>query len=99
MHDIMDRLLNSDEPSVRFKVSVNVLGKASESVEIVKLQKEIASSPRVRSLFSERGEDGKIPFGPYSKWYGAHWVLASLADIGYPSGDQSLIPLRERCAT
>jgi len=38
MHDIMDKLLNSDEPSVRFKVLVNVLGKASESVEIVKLQ-------------------------------------------------------------
>jgi len=48
MHDIMDKLLNSNEPSVRFKVSVNVLGKApvcvrsrtgrSESVEIVELQ-------------------------------------------------------------
>jgi len=96
MHDIMDKLLNSDEPSVRFKVSVNVLGKASESVEIVKLQKEIASSPRVRLLLSERGEDGKIPFGPYSKWYGAHWVLASLADIAYPPGDESLLPLREQ---
>jgi len=96
MHDIMDKLLNSDEPSVRFKVLVNVLGKASESVEIVKLQERITSSPRVRLLLSERGEDGKIPFGPYSKWYGAHWVLASLADIAYPSGDESLLPLREQ---
>lgn len=26
---------------------------------------------------------------------GAHWVLADLADIGYPPGDETLIPLRE----
>ena len=37
-----------------------------------------------------------IPHGPYAKWYGAHWVLATLADIGYPPGDASLIPLREQ---
>jgi hypothetical protein len=27
---------------------------------------------------------------------GAHWVLAALADIGYPPGDASLVPLREQ---
>jgi hypothetical protein len=26
----------------------------------------------------------------YAKWQGAHWVLAALADIGYPSGDEAL---------
>jgi hypothetical protein len=45
---------------------------------------------------SERGSDGKIPFHPYKKWYGAHWVLALLADLDYPKGDQTLIPLREQ---
>jgi hypothetical protein len=94
--DIIDKRLNSDEPSVRFKVSVNVLGKKFESAEIKKLQEEIKSSPRVKLLLSERGKDGKIPFHPYAKWYGAHWVLATLADIGYPSEDESLIPLREQ---
>src|SRR5438309_429607 len=33
---------------------------------------------------------------PYSKWQGAHWVLASLADIGYPRGSRALLRLRDR---
>jgi hypothetical protein len=94
--EIINKLLNSNEPSVRFKVLVNVLGEKPESSKIRKLQEEIRSSPRVKLLFSERGKDGKIPFHPYRKWYGAHWVLATLADIGYPSDDESLIPLREQ---
>ncbi len=93
---IIDRLLNSHEPSVRFKVLVNVLGKKPESAEIKKLQKEVKLSSRVRLLLSERGKDGKIPVNPYKKWYGAHWVMAVLADIGYPPAEESLIPLREQ---
>ncbi|MFQ5884988.1 MAG: hypothetical protein ACE5IO_07800 [Thermoplasmata archaeon] len=62
----------------------------------MELQEEIMSSPRVESLLSERGRDGRIPFPPYRKWCGAHWVLASLADIGYPPSDESLVPLREQ---
>jgi hypothetical protein len=96
MNNIIEKLLNSDEPSVRFKVLMNVLGRKLESAEIKKLREEIKSSPRVKLLLSERRRDGKIPFHPYRKWYGAHWVLATLADIGYPSGDKSLIPLREQ---
>jgi len=96
MRSIIDKLVKSDEPSVRFKVLVNVIGKELESVEIIRLQQEIKSCPRVRLLLSERGKDGKIPFHPYAKWYGAHWILASLADIGYPPSDESLIPLREQ---
>jgi len=93
---VIDRLLKSDEPSVRFKVLVNVLGKKSGSAPIKKLQNEIKTSPRVRSLLSERDRNREIPYHPYAKWYGAHWVLADLADIGYPSGDESLLPLREQ---
>jgi hypothetical protein len=93
---IIDKLLNSDEPSVRFKVLVNVLGEKPESSKIRKLQEEIKKSTRVKLLLSERRKGGKIPFHPYRKWYGAHWVLATLADIGYPPGDKSLIPLREQ---
>jgi hypothetical protein len=32
----------------------------------------------------------------YSKYAGAHWVLAVLADLGYPAGDRRLEPLRDR---
>ena len=96
MNNIIKKLLNSDEPSVRFKVLVNVLGKELESPDIKELQEEIKSSPRVGLLLSERGKDGKIPFHPYRKWFGAHWVLTILADIGYPLGDKSLVSLREQ---
>jgi hypothetical protein len=93
---ILRRLLESDEPSVRYKAMVGVLGCPAESAEARSLQQEIPSSPRVKRLLSERQADGRIPWGPYSKWMGAHWVLAALADIGYPCGDQELIPLREQ---
>jgi hypothetical protein len=45
---------------------------------------------------SQRDEEGRIPGGAYRKWDGAHWVLATLADIGYPPGDPSLVPLRDQ---
>jgi hypothetical protein len=94
--DIIDKLLRSDEPSVRFKILVNILGERPQSVKIRKLQQEIKSSPRVKLLLSLRDKDGRMPFNPYKKWIGAHWMLADLADIGYPPGDESLIPLREQ---
>ncbi|UCB51619.1 MAG: hypothetical protein JSV10_06410 [Candidatus Zixiibacteriota bacterium] len=94
--DIINRLLNSSEPSVRFKVLVNVLGRKVDSPGIRRLQERIKSSPRAKLLLSERGRDGKIACYPYKKWCGAHWTLATLADIGYPPGDESLVPLREQ---
>jgi hypothetical protein len=96
MDNIVRKLLNSNEPSVRFKARVNLLGEDRKSAGIKGLQVEIKTSPRVRELLRERDQDGDIAHHPYAKWYGAHWVLADLADIGYPPGDQSLIPLRER---
>jgi hypothetical protein len=96
MNDVIEKLLNSNKPSVRYKVLVNVLGEKPTSPKIRKLQEEIKSSLRVKLLLSERNKKGEIPHHPYKKWYGAHWVLATLADMGYPSGDKSLIPLREQ---
>ena len=93
---IIERLLHSDEPAVRFKTLVNVLGMDSQTESIRQLREEIKASERSRLLLSERNQDGVIPFHPYAKWYGAHWVLATLADLGYPPADQSLIPLREQ---
>jgi len=96
MNEIIEKSLNSTESSVRYKVFVNVLGEKPNSSKIRKLQEQIKSSPRVKLLLSEREKNGEIPHHPYRKWYGAHWVLATLADIGYPAGDKSLIPLREQ---
>ena len=93
---IIQRLLQSGEPSIRYKVLTQILAHEIDSVEIRKLQDDIRRSTRAQRLLSERDAEGQIPGHPYSKWNGAHWVLAALADIGYPPGDQSLIPLREQ---
>ena len=96
MKSVIERLLESMEPSVRYKARVHVLREDPDSRAIRKLQEEIRVSPRVKALLSERGPDGRIPFHPYKKFCGAHWVLAALADLGYPPGDKSLFPLRDQ---
>jgi len=95
MDKIVEKLLNSEEPAIRYKVMVNVLGCDPESAEIHRLRQEIKTSPRVQKLLSGWEWRSHMAPGPYRKWTGAHWVLADLADIGYPPGDESLIPLRE----
>jgi len=92
----IEALLAADDPCIRWKVRVKVLGEDPGSAGVRALQEEIRTCPRVRRLLSERDGEGQIPYHPYAKWHGGHWVLAALADIGYPPGDESLIPLRER---
>ena len=52
----------------------------------------------MRALLSRRTELGRPGTARkvYYKWQGVHWVLASLADIGYPRGDKTLLPIRDR---
>ena len=98
MQEIIDRLLASEEPSIRYKVRVHVLEEDLESEKIQSLRNEIKNSVRVQKLLSNRDDKGRIqPIrNPYSKWVGAHWVFATLADIGYPPGDSELIPVRNQ---
>lgn len=93
---IITRLLQSAEPSIRFKVWSQVLEQEPDSSEMEHLQDDIRASKRVKQLLSQRQLDGRIPYHPYTKWNGAHWVLVILADMGYPPGDEDLIPLREQ---
>lgn len=91
---LIDRLLASPEPSIRWKTRVNVLGEDPASRPLKALQAEIRSSPRAKALLKTCSNGG--PKNIYAKWQGAHWVLATLADLGYPRGDKNLLPLRER---
>jgi hypothetical protein len=95
---IIEELLGSEEPSVRWRVRVGVLGEDPDSPAIRRLGQQIRDSARVRAILTGRGPDGRIvdPAHVYSKWVGAHWVLAALADLGHPSGDRSLTPLRDQ---
>lgn len=96
MEDIFARLLASAEPAVRLKLLVHVLGQDPYSLETMIQGRQVAASPLMQRLLSGRDDSGSIPYHPYKKWVGAHWVLSVLADLGYPPGDESLIPLRDQ---
>ena len=96
MHVIIDTLLDSPEPSIRYKTLTRLLGKAPDDHEVQLAREQVRCSPRVMQLLSQRDANGKIPGGAYTKWTGPHWVLATLADLGYPPADPGLIPLREQ---
>lgn len=91
-------LLRSREPSIRWKTLIHVLGEDSGAKSIRSLREEIRRSPTVRALLSRRDQLGRpgTRRQVYYKWQGLHWVLASLADLGYPEGDTTLHPLRDR---
>ena len=91
-------LLKSQEPSIRWKTRVHVLGEDPDAKSIRSLREEIRHSPTVRALLSRRDQLGRpgTKRQVYYKWQGLHWVLASLADLGYPEGDATLHPLRDR---
>jgi len=91
-------LLKSPEPSVRWKVRAGVLGENVQSKAMRALREEVRVSPRVQALLSRRDSGGRLRTkrGVYDKWQGAHWVLASLADLGYPEEDSGLFPVRDQ---
>jgi hypothetical protein len=90
----VEALLASAEPSIRWKVRTGVLGEDPGSGEIRALREEIRGSERVRQLLAPCLSAARP--GVYAKWQGAHWVLAALADLGYPPGDPALHPLGEQ---
>ncbi len=96
MNTILEKLLTSKEPALRYKVRAYLLDEDPDTPQLRRLQQEIKDGERVRQLLSEREASGKIPFHPYAKWYGAHWVLVMLAEMNYPAGDEELVPLRDQ---
>ena len=96
MNPVIQTLLTSDEPSIRYGARLYLVEEDPASETMRALQEEIRTSPRVAKLLSERDDHGCLPYPPYSKWVGAHWVLAVLADLEYPAGDASLVPLRDQ---
>jgi len=95
MADPLQIMAASDEPALRLRAGrLQAVPPSLEEEETLRAQ--VRTSQRVSQLLSERLPNGTIPLGVYNKWRGAHWVLSILAELGYPSGDDSLIPLREQ---
>lgn len=93
---IVNALINSKDPSVRFLYQRDILGTSVDDPLAKGLQCEIQTSEKVQLLLSGRNPDGKFPWHAYSKWRGAFWVLLQLADLGYPGRDITLEPLRDQ---
>ncbi|MGH2619221.1 MAG: hypothetical protein ACRDHG_01450 [Anaerolineales bacterium] len=93
---IIQPLTDSEEPSIRFRVLTELLGAPAGSVQARSAQEYVRTSERVARLLAERRPDGRLPYHPYAKWVGAHWVLVALAELGYPPKDRELLPLREQ---
>jgi hypothetical protein len=95
---MIDQLLSSEEPALRWKTRVQVLGEDPSSKKLRALSAEVRESPRLQALLKHRDAQGRIASGRtvYAKWQGAHWILTHLADLGYPPGDTSLHPVRDQ---
>lgn len=94
--NLFEQLRYHSEAYIRYKISRHVVGKADNSREVRILRDEVKDSVLAKTLLIEQDDDGRIPLDPYDTWRGAHWVLAILADLGYPRNDQALIPLRQQ---
>jgi hypothetical protein len=96
--ELVRRLLRSGEPSIRWRTRTRILGESPSTPVILHLQKQVRQSVRVRKLLSlqhasyREGTNRSV----YHYWQGIHWVLASLAELGYPSGRPELKPLVDR---
>jgi len=94
---ILSRLSHHPEPFIRWKTNRYLLGKPLFSTTNGEPWEIFTTSPILLQLLSDQKEDGRIPYHPYDKWFGSHWVLSILADLGYPEGNQSIKPLMEQC--
>ncbi len=93
---IVKKLLSSFNPTIRYKAHGLLLDEPEDSPEMILLRKSIRQLAMAKKLLSPVGGDGTIDTNPYRKWQGPHWTLYSLAEIDYPCGDESLLPIRDQ---
>jgi hypothetical protein len=81
---VVEWLLKSEDPSVRFFTLTDILDKPKDFPEVEKTRRLIPAGPRVRILIDGQQSDGGFGAHPYQKWTGAHWRLVSLVELGIP---------------
>jgi hypothetical protein len=64
--NLLDRLLESEEPSIRLQVRLG-MDNASDT-EVTDMREQVRQSPRVATVLSERNADGLVETHPYQKW-------------------------------
>lgn len=91
--NLVDSLCAHTDPVVAYRARRLLAGESERAPTMRKLRHAIGASGIARRLLMGLRMER---FNPYRKWQGPHWTLYSLAEIGYPAGDQSLVPLRQR---
>jgi hypothetical protein len=90
---LVDSLCAHADPVVAWRARRLLRTEPETSPAMRKLRRAIGVGTMARRLLlGLRGER----FNAYRKWQGPHWTLYSLAEIGYPAGDESLLPMRQR---
>src|SRR5512139_332489 len=90
---LIDLLCSHENPVIAYRARRLLAGEPKSSRALRTLRLAIGSSEMAkRLLLALNGER----FNPYRKWQGPHWTLYSLAEIGFPAGDERLLPLRQR---
>jgi hypothetical protein len=91
--NLTDSLCAHENPVVAYRARRLLNGESESSRALRGLRQAIGSSEMAkRLLLALNGER----LNPYRKWQGPHWTLYSLAEIGFPAGDERLLPLRQR---
>ncbi len=87
------QFLKGSDPLLRWKINRSLLQIPPDDPNMKLLASTVRQCDRVQRLLKEQENDGTVPHHPYAKWYGAHWILAILADMEYPAADDRLQPL------
>lgn len=91
--NLVASLCAHENPVVAYRARRLLAGESESSPALCELRQAIGSSETAkRLLLALNGER----FNPYRKWQGPHWTLYLLAEIGFPPGDERLLPLRQR---
>ena len=87
---VIDWLLESNEPAVRYRAMTELLDLPDHDPEVTSARHAIPDGPLVTGLLAGLEPDGGALADPYRKFSGAHWRLVSLADLRFPPGDPRL---------
>ncbi len=90
---LADSLCVHADPVVAFRARRLLACESEQSPAVRRLRRAIGESRMARRLLMGLRMER---FNPYRKWQGPHWTLYSLAEIGFPAGDEALLPLRQR---
>jgi len=90
---LADSLCGHADPVIAFRARRLLAGESERSPAMRRLRRAIGASRMAQRLLTGLRMER---FSPYRKWQGPHWTLYSLAEIGFPAGDEALLPLRQR---